>query len=122
MSEGFWREFLEDARSKGLRTCSIIEALGKAYLYGGAMVPGLGKPQTVNLTIKRVINVPEGKREVIESPKKKKPLNRYTPTEGWIHDPELDPGTTIVHQPRQWKGEEKDFRLSKDQTYWFKIG
>jgi len=50
-----------DIRSKHLRTCSVLEALIDAYLYGGAMIPGLGKPQHVNITIQRTINVPPGR-------------------------------------------------------------
>jgi len=53
-----WRAFVADLRSKHLRTCSVLEALISAYLYGGAMIPGLGRPQHVNITIQRIINVP----------------------------------------------------------------
>jgi len=38
-----------------------LEALISAYLYGGAIVPGLGKPQHVNIVIQRTINVPPGR-------------------------------------------------------------
>jgi len=51
-------------RSKHLRTCSVLEALMTAYLYGGAQVPGLGRPQTVNLTINRIVNVPDSQKGV----------------------------------------------------------
>jgi len=60
----FWREFVADCRRKGVRTCSVLEALGKAWLYGGAMVPGLGKPQSVNIVMVREINVPEAQKGV----------------------------------------------------------
>lgn len=59
-----WRKFRWDVRSKNLRTCSVLEALVTAYVYGGAMVPGLGRPQTVNITINRVINVPDSQKGV----------------------------------------------------------
>lgn len=56
-----WRAFIADLRSKHLRSCSVLEALISAYLYGGAIIPGLGRPQTVQLTIQRIINVPPGR-------------------------------------------------------------
>lgn len=59
-----WRQFMEDLHSKHLRTCSVLEAFMTAHLYSGSQVPGLEKPQTVNITITREIYVPDAQKGV----------------------------------------------------------
>jgi len=116
----FWREFVEDCHRKGVRTCSVLEALGKAWLYGGAMVPGLGRPQSINLTIKRVLKIPDAQKGVEAKMAKKKKTNHYDRTGYWYFDPELEPGEIVVEQPREWPGEEKGFTWVESRRLWWK--
>lgn len=115
-----WRKFRWDLRSKHLRTCSVLEAMMTAYLYGGATVPGLGRPQNVNITIKREINVPDSRKGVEARMEKKDGRNHYDPHHGWYYDPDLDPGEIVVEQPRRWKGEEKGFIWVRSRKLWWK--
>ena len=114
-----WRKFRWDVRAKHLKTCSVIEGLITAYLYGGAMVPGLGRPQTVNITVKRIVNVPDSRKGVEARMTKKDARNHYDPYHGWYLDPELDPGEIVVEQPKQWKGEEKGFIWVEGRQVWW---
>jgi len=53
-----WEEFMASTHSKGLSTCHVLEALLSAWLYGGALVPGLGQPLQLNLTMQHIVARP----------------------------------------------------------------
>jgi len=51
-----WKEFREDLKKKGLSSCLVLDALVAAWVYSGAMVPGLKQPLKLNLTLEEHVS------------------------------------------------------------------
>lgn len=120
-----WHTFMENVKDKHLSTCHVLEALMNAWVFGGSIIPSLGQPMTLNLTMQHVVS--RSRRSLHVSAKKIDPKegNHYTVEGGWFFDSTLEEGVVKVEQPRSWKGGEKGFTwFSSDKGksgYWFLI-